>query len=191
MDPNFAEQLWAIVRQSPLLQVALDGLAQLNLPAGYLGAGCLAQTVWNAAHGYTLTAHIKDIDLVYFDAGDLSYEGEDQVIQRAAPLFAAMPVQVDIKNQARVHLWYPDRFGGICPPYESSTHSLGFFASKTHAIGVRLDGRGLLEVVAPFGLEPMFAMRIEPNRKLQNSPAYEEKAARARVNWPEVVVLPW
>ena len=86
---------------------------------------------------------------------------------------------------------YPDRFGDVCPPYESSTHSLGFFASKTHAIGVRLDGRGLLEVVAPFGLEPMFAMRIEPNRKLQNSPAYEEKGARARTNWPEVELIPW
>ena len=29
----------------------LERLAVLELPGWYLGAGCIAQTVWNAAHG--------------------------------------------------------------------------------------------------------------------------------------------
>ena len=180
-----------ILRADPIVWPALEKARDLELPDWMIVAGAVYNTVWNALTGRPPGHGLKDIDLFYHDASDLSWEAEDAVIRRGAAHFAGTAVPVEIRNQARVHLWYPHRFGRTCPPYESSTHSLGFFASKTHAIGVRLDGHGLLEVVAPFGLEPMFAMRIEPNRKLQNSPAYEEKGARARTNWPEVELIPW
>jgi len=47
----------------------------LNLPAWYLGAGCVAQTIWNRAHGKAPGADILDYDLVYYDR-DLSEERE-------------------------------------------------------------------------------------------------------------------
>ncbi|MCB0014922.1 MAG: nucleotidyltransferase family protein [Anaerolineales bacterium] len=190
MDPNFADQLWAIVRQSPLLQVALDGLAQLNLPAGYLGAGCLAQTVWNAAHGYTLTAHIKDIDLVYFDAGDLSYEGEDQVIQRAAPLFAAMPVQVDIKNQARVHLWYAAKFGQAMAPYGAIEQAVASWPTTATALAIRPVGASY-DLCAPFGLDDLFSLTVRPNKRQVSQAVYEAKCERWQRCWPRLTILPW
>ena len=47
------------------------------------------------------------------------------------------------------------------------------------------------ELVAPFGLDDIFSLRLVPNRRLDNRATYEEKAARARLNWPEIEVVPW
>ena len=61
-----------------------ERLAGLGLPECFLGAGCVAQTVWNAAHGKPPDADISDYDIVYFNAGDLTEEPSDQVTSRAA-----------------------------------------------------------------------------------------------------------
>ncbi|MDQ1047341.1 hypothetical protein QFZ76_005577 [Streptomyces sp. V4I2] len=31
-------------------------------------------------------------------------------------VFAAVPGEVEIRNEARVHLWYEEKFGVPCPP---------------------------------------------------------------------------
>lgn len=82
------------------------------MPNWYIAAGILSQTVWNHLHGFESDANIKDIDLVYFDP-DTSYEAEDKYIQRGKDLFGDLQVDVEIRNQARVYLWYEDHFGII------------------------------------------------------------------------------
>ncbi|TGQ25227.1 nucleotidyltransferase family protein, partial [Mesorhizobium sp. M00.F.Ca.ET.216.01.1.1] len=101
----------------------------------------------------------------------------------------ALPVEV--RNQARVHLWYPAKFGRECPRYTSASESVSYFASKTHAVGVRFGADGALELVAPFGLDDVFSFRITPNRALDNQRTHEAKGRRARECWPEISVLPW
>jgi hypothetical protein len=54
---------------------------------------------------------VKDYDVFYFDE-DLSWEAEDAVIQHLGVLTNDLGVTVEIRNQARVHLWYKQRFGG-------------------------------------------------------------------------------
>lgn len=68
---------------------------------------------------------------------------------------------------------------------------LGRYASKTHAVGVRLEPDDDVSIVAPFGLDDLFSFRITPNPALANRKAHEAKAARAQSIWPEVTVLPW
>lgn len=154
-------------------------------------SGAIYNTVWNSLTGKPSSYGIKDVDLFYFDASDLSWEAEDVVIKAGEKHFAGLPVAVEIRNQARVHLWYPERFGRQCPAYRSSAHSLGYFASKTHAVGVRLAGIRAFEVTAPFGLDDIFSFRIVPNRVIDNQATHEEKAARAKQRWPEISVVPW
>ena len=77
----------------------------------YLGAGCIAQTVWNFLHGFAPTFGIKDYDLVYHDACDLSLEAQTRYQARANEFFAHLHATVEIHNQARVHLWYAEHFG--------------------------------------------------------------------------------
>ena len=93
----------------------------LSLPDWYLAAGCLYQTVWNVLDGRDPQYGIDDYDLIYFNAEDLSWEAEDVVIRRCAEMFGDLGVEVEVRNQARVHLWYEHHFGVPCPPPRRST----------------------------------------------------------------------
>lgn len=180
-----------ILKADGLTGPALQRARDFGLADWMIVSGAIYNTVWNSLTGKPSGYGIKDVDLFYFDASDLSWEAEDVVIKAGEKHFGELPVAVEIRNQARVHFWYPERFGRQCPAYRSSAHSLGYFASKTHAVGVRLTGAGAFEVTAPFGLDDIFSFRIVPNRVIDNQATHEEKAARAKQRWPEISVAPW
>ncbi|MEW6633846.1 MAG: nucleotidyltransferase family protein [Pseudomonadota bacterium] len=191
---SFEEQrtaFLAIVTGDPLLAQTLKRVHELALPDCLVVSGALYNSIWNHLTGKPPGYGIKDVDLFYFDDTDLSYEAEDAVIRRAAGHFEGLQLPVEVRNQARVHLWYPVKFGRECPRYRNSSESVSYFASKTHAVGVRYDGNGQLELVAPFGLDDIFSFRITPNRALDNQRTHEVKGARARECWAEISVVPW
>lgn len=183
--------LFDIVRAEPLLMAALEGARDMALPQWRIVAGAVYNSVWNALTGRPSGYGIKDIDLLYYDADDLTWEAEDAVIRHGARVFAGSAVPVEIRNQARVHLWFPDKFGIPFPPLTHGDEAITRYSSQTHAVGLRLEADGALDLAAPFGLEPIFAFRIVPNRALDNAGSYGEKAARAKRMWPEVTVEPW
>ncbi|TGQ65409.1 MAG: nucleotidyltransferase family protein [Mesorhizobium sp.] len=180
-----------IVSADPLLAETLARVSALALPDWLVVSGALYNSIWNHLTGKPPGYGIRDVDLFYFDDADLSYEAEDAVIQRAATHFEGLPLPVEVRNQARVHLWYPQKFGQECPRYTSASESVSYFASKTHAVGVRYDADRQLELVAPFGLDDVFSFRITPNRAMDNQRTHEAKGRRAQENWPEISVVPW
>jgi hypothetical protein len=181
----------AILLADPLIRRVLNEARALALPDWRIVAGALYNTVWNALTGRPSGHGIKDIDLFYFDPSDLSYEVEDRVIRRAAAHFTLEDVPVEVRNQARVHLWFEAHFGHPIAPIRSTDLSIGQFAALTHCVGVRLGADGRLDIHAPYGLDPIFAFRLVPNRRNRNSGTYAEKAAHARALWPEITVDPW
>ncbi|RRH87153.1 nucleotidyltransferase family protein [Mesorhizobium tamadayense] len=181
----------AIVAADPLLAETLARVRQLALPDWLVVSGALYNSVWNHLTRKPPGYGIKDVDLFYFDDADLAYEAEDAVIRRAAEHFEGLALPVEVRNQARVHLWYEARFGGTYPRLAASAEALSFFASKTHAVGVRFDGDERLDLMAPFGLDDIFSFRITPNRVLDNHRTHEAKGARAKQYWPEISVVPW
>ncbi|MEC9342680.1 MAG: nucleotidyltransferase family protein [Pseudomonadota bacterium] len=183
--------LQAIILDSPLLMQALDGMRQLDLPDAWIVAGAIYNTVWNTLTGRDPLHGINDVDVFYFDGSDLSFEAEDRVIRRGDKVFADLPVRAEIRNQARVHLWFEDHFGQKRPPLTSCRESIGQFASKTHCVGARLNAAGGLEVFAPYGLEAIFSFRLVPNRVLDNRANYAKKAQRHRLSWPELEIEEW
>jgi hypothetical protein len=190
-DRRHQHELEDILRADPVAWPAFEQARALGLPDWMIVSGAIYNTVWNALTGRPPGYGIKDIDLFYFDASDLSWEAEDAVIRRGETVFTGLPLPVEIRNQARVHLWYESRFGRQCPAYESSAHSLTCFASRSHAVGARLGDDDTLEIHAPFGLDDIFAMRVVPNHALDNRETHALKGERARTMWPEVTVLPW
>lgn len=117
-------ELDRIVRSSPLLMEVLAALRDDALPDHLLVAGAIYNLVWNRLTGGPDLAGINDIDVFYFDGTDLSYEAEDLVIQRFATRFAHLPLPVQIRNQARVHLWFESKFGSPFTPLTSSAEML-------------------------------------------------------------------
>lgn len=181
--------LVGMIRDEPMLMDVLDGIREL--PEGLLVAGALYNLVWNRLTGRPSLHGVADIDVFYFEASDLSYAAEDVVIQRLADRFDDLPLPVQVRNQARVHLWFEDKFGSPFTPLTSAEEMLGRYASKTHAVGARLDTNGAIDIVAPFGLDDIFSFRITPNPVLDNKRAHTSKAARAKSVWPEVTVVDW
>lgn len=184
-------ELERIIRSSPLLMEVLEGLREDGVADQLLVAGAIYNLVWNRLSGRPDLTGINDIDVFYFDDTDLSYEAEDVVIQRLAGRFAHLPLPVQVRNQARVHLWFPQKFGVPFEPLGSSGEMLGRYASETHAVAARLETDGKLSILAPFGLDEIFSFRITPNKVLYNKPAHDAKGARAKTVWPELTVLPW
>lgn len=181
----------AIVRANAALMNVLDILRLQALPQALVGGGAVYQTVWNALTGRPAWYGVKDIDVIYFDDTDLSYEGEDTVIRRVGALMCDAPVPVEIRNQARVHLWFGEKFGFDVAPLKSSAEALTRYASRTHAVAVALEDDRHLRIEAPFGLDDLFAFRVTPNRLGKSRQAHIEKGERARRVWPEVEVMPW
>src|ERR1700756_5542202 len=104
------ERFEAIIRADPDLMYLLERLRTLRLPQWRLVAGCLYKTVWECLTGRARGTGIKDYDLAYYD-GDLSWEAEDAVIRRLAAVTRDCVGPIEARNQARVHLWFSDRFG--------------------------------------------------------------------------------
>ena len=190
-DDAQRDELERMIRSSPLLMEVLVGLREDGLPDHLLVAGAIYNLVWNRLTGRPDLTGINDIDVFYYDASDIGWDAEDVVIKRLGTRFAHLPIPVQVRNQARVHLWFPQKFGTAFEPLTSSAEMLGRYASKTHSVGARLKADDTLTIVAPFGLDDILAMRIVPNPVLANKKAHEAKAARAKSMWPEVTVLPW
>jgi hypothetical protein len=189
--PSMMQRFAAVIQADPELMHLLDRLRSLALPQWRLVAGCLYQTVWNALTDRPRGYGIKDYDLIYYDGADLSWEAEDAAIRRVAAATRDCVGPVETRNQARVHLWFKERFGCAYPRLNAADEALSYYASFVHAIGVRLDDDGSLDVAAPFGFEDVFAMRIRPNCALNNRASFERKAARAKAIWPQVAIKPW
>ncbi|NRG16205.1 nucleotidyltransferase family protein [Rhizobiales bacterium] len=178
-----------ILRSNATLMSFLEQARDLDLPDWRLVSGAVYQTVWNALTGRSPDHGIKDFDLVYFDGTDLSYEAEDEIIRRVEENFAKFPFPVECRNQARVHLWYPQKHGISYPALSCTDESLAYYLAKTHAVAIRLEVDGWLDIAAPFGLSDLFAMRIAPNPLHSNPKSFRKKAEAAKRQWPEVEVV--
>lgn len=182
----------ALTRNCALTKV-LQGACELDLPNWYLAAGAVTQTVWNSVTGQHPETGIDDYDIVYFDDSDLSWEAEDVAIKRGDKLFQEMGLgcKVEIRNQARVHLWYADKFGVPCPEYQSTEQAIDAWTSNTAMIGVRLDKTGKWSIYAPVGLSDMFNLVVRPNALIATRQAYERKIVRWKKYWPGLTIHPW
>jgi hypothetical protein len=183
-----AEFLEAIQR-NPFNRIILARLPALALPDCWLVSGGLFQTVWNRRTGQRPDLHIRDYDVFYFDA-DTSYAAEDRAIRRAAELFADLGVTVELRNQARVHLWYEEKFGVPYPPLSRATDGIDRFLMHNAQVGIRAN-TDATEVYAPRGFDDIFHMIVRPNRTANFLPdKYREKALRWKEHWPELTILP-
>ena len=183
-------RLVEIVRRDAGLMQVLTTVRRLELPDWRVVSGAVYQAVWNDATGRPQGYGIKDYDLAYFDASDLSYDAEDVVIRRVAAAFdEPFRSQVEVRNQARVHLWFQDRFGEPYAPLGSTDEALGRFVAPAFAVGVRLEQDDRISVAAPFGLEDVFAMTLRPNPDRPRAKGWDRTVANARGRWPELTVV--
>jgi len=185
---DLEDRLTAVVRADADLMHVLTTVRTLGLPDWRVFSGAVYQSVWNDVTGRPAGYGRKDYDLGYFDP-DTSWEAEDAVIKRVAAAFEP-PFRdlVEVRNQARVHLWFEDRFG---EPYDALTgtdEALSRFVAPAFSVAVRLEYDDAISVAAPFGLEDVFAMVLRPNPTRGRANGWDRVVESARGRWPELRV---
>lgn len=189
-----AERLAARIAELCLLNrnnaLILERFPKLGLRDWWLASGCLFQTVWNLKSGRPADSDIEDYDVCYFSE-DTSWDAENEVIQNANALFSDLKISVQVRNQARVHLWYPEKFGVAYSPLTTAGEGILRFPASAQTIGMKRTGGNFMDVYAPFGLGDIWDMVVRPNRALPASGHYAEKTAKWHSKWPAITVYPW
>ncbi|GAB1847299.1 nucleotidyltransferase family protein [Achromobacter xylosoxidans] len=149
---------------------ALKAVHGLGLPDCWIGAGFVRNLVWDRLAGFATTTVLNDVDVVWYgqepacEADDLQLE---QRLTRIAPDFPW-----SVKNQARMHLRNGDA------PYHSTRDALTRWPETATAVAARLNDRGGVEILAPHGLDDLFAGIVRPVSRF-----VEEKRAELEARW--------
>jgi uncharacterized protein len=187
------DDLQDLIRASPWFVDVLWAVRASGLPDAWVGAGVIRDLVWGVRFGAGFDpAAVRDVDVPYFDPADLSRSADDRA---TAVLGALRPaVAWEAKNQAAVHTWYAERFGGPpVAPLTSVADALGTWPEFHTCVAVRLRPDDDIEICAPYGLDDLMNGVWRPNPRRISGERSAERLARQRPaeRWPGVRVIPW
>lgn len=179
------ERLKAIIQAQPELMSILKMIRDAHLAQGALAAGCIRNTVWQVLSGQAVRLQ-SDVDVVFFDpqrpaSDDLKIYA---ALRQRAPQFSWQ-----VKNEVYMaHYNFSDT-----PDFTSVADAIGHFVEVPTCVGAYLAGDDL-KVIAPHGLDDLFAMRCRPIPFYQQDDRHmaifrERMAAKQWVQeWPSLQV---
>jgi hypothetical protein len=179
-----------IVSETPWLWRALEAAREVDPPQWLIGSGAVRNAVWDYLHGYERPTELDDLDLVFFDPGDLS--GANQRLYEQRLRAVAPDLAWEATNQAAVHLWYPQKFGLEIEPFRSAAEAVATWPETATAVALRLDAAGRVTIVAPHGLEDLLGLIHRRNPQLASQEEYERRLTSKRIaaRWPRVTIVP-
>ncbi|MGE0237791.1 MAG: nucleotidyltransferase family protein [Parvibaculaceae bacterium] len=182
-DADLEQRLDVILRRAPLRMQAFETVRSLRLPDWAIGAGFIRAAVWDELSGYAISSSVDDVDVLHFDPWRRNAQHDEAIERRLRELQPALPWSV--RNQARMHVRNGDS------PYGSTADALRFWLETPTCVAVRLDTQDRLEILAPYGLQDLFAMSIRPTpsgyaRKAEYTSRIAEKRWHER--WPNVTI---
>jgi hypothetical protein len=186
-ESQLSQRLAVIVHASDALMEALRTVRSLGLPPWCIGAGAVRSLVWDVLHSFDQRSPVEDIDVVYFDAKaapaqDAELEGR---------LHAAMPhLRWEVTNQAGVHRWFAAALGQVVPPLASLEEGVATWPEFATCVGVYLNEDGSVGVVAPHGLDDLFALRVRHNPLRATVATYLQRVESKRFGdrWPRLSI---
>jgi hypothetical protein len=173
------QRLQTLVMRDPPTLAALRQARALALPDWYLAAGWIRALVWDHLTARRSDRAGVDLDLIFHDPADLSWQRDHALDARLGPPWQA-------RNQARMHLDKGD------PPYRDCLDSMRYWLETPTAVGVRLEADDRLTIAAPFGLDDLFSLTLRPTprgrERLADFQARLENKAWRRT-WPELRIV--
>lgn len=186
MSEALEARLVGLLQADARAMTALHALRTLALPDAWIAAGFVRAIVWDRLHGFAVPTPVDDIDVIYFDPGDPAGAREPEHEARLRLEAPGLPWSV--RNQARMHRRNAD------PPYADTADAMRSWLETPTCVGARLNGNGGIEVLAPFGLEDLFALRLRPTGKARRrageyrarleSKPWRRQWPRLQVEWP-------
>lgn len=184
---NQVNSLLEIVLKNPYVSQIIQSNPFSDGVPWYLGAGCICQSVWNYLSSRKPEEDIKDYDLVYYDAKNISKVAELKQQQRIKTLFSTFSAEVDVVNEARVHIWFKKDFGKKIDQLKSCEDAINRWPTTATSIGINKIGNKF-NVYAPYGLNDLFGMIIRPNKPSVIKWVYKKKVEKWTKIWPNLKV---
>jgi len=151
---KYQNLLQSVLLNDPMRMNALYAVQALELNDGWIGAGFVRDAVWDHLHGYGQRPVSGDVDVVWFDAKSATSACDSALEERLSQQNSVF--NWSVKNQARMH----QRNGH--QPYRSTENALLYWPETATAIAVRLGATDHVEVIAPYGLDDLFELRLRP-----------------------------
>lgn len=185
-----ADELVPILTGCEWFMDRLRDIAAVEVPDSWIGAGAIRDLVWDERFGDGFDPeNVRDVDVAFFDARDLTAE-RDAHVEDA--LLARNPtVRWDAKNQARVHVWYPERFGVEVEPLQSAADGIATWPEYATCVGARLTPGGTIELAAPHGLDDLLdgVWRCNPVRVTSDEYGRRLERKNPATRWPGVRIV--
>lgn len=154
---------------------------ELGIKDACIGAGAIRNLVWDQLHGYSERTPLNDVDVVYFDADNLSATQEKNYL--ATLNFLEPSTTWEVVNQARVHQWYDPTM----PANESLEKGIAKWPETATCIGAYLNSEGI-QIIAPFGIRDLFELKLRRNPACMDSTAFIRRLKEKQFmqHWPRV-----
>lgn len=100
--------------------------------------------------------------------------------------------QWEVTNQATVHTWFEPAFGYPVSPLLSLEDAVASWPEFATYVGLRLRKNDSIDVIAPYGLDDLFAMVIRRNPARVGVDTYRKRIEQKqyRQRWPQVTIMP-
>jgi len=176
-----AQDVYEFVLDDPFRRSVIETARSIGLPDGAIGAGFVRQPVWDYLHDFPPNETFADIDVLYFDASDLTPESELRLEQELAHRLPGVPWEVT--NQARMHLKNGD------PAYRDTEDAIAHWLETPTAVAMRLIARSAGSLIAPFGIDDLLAIQIKATPAgIRRREAYRNRLRQKdwHLRWPSV-----
>ncbi len=169
----------ALLAADPARMQALAAVRALDLPDAWIGAGFIRNAVWDALHGIAPRPFAGDVDVVWFNPARADAATDAALATRLPP---GLPWSVT--NQARMHARHGDA------PYRDTADAMRRWPETATAVAARLDAAGRVGILAPHGLDDLFALLLRPTPGREAAFAARLAAKPWRAEWPRLRIAP-
>ncbi|AGE23484.1 hypothetical protein GHH_c29740 [Geobacillus sp. GHH01] len=169
-----------LIKEDEWMMDILRAVKSLNLPDWWVCAGFVRSKIWDTLHGFKERTPIPDIDVIYFDDTNMEELEEKKLEMRLRNILPNVPWSV--KNEARMHVV------NNIPPYSSSVDAISKFPETATSLGVKLDEKNDIILVAPWGVDDVINLEVKPTPYFKESKElskiYEERITKK--NWKNI-----
>ena len=151
---KYQEALQRLLLDDVLRMEALHAVRACEFSDGWIGAGFVRDAVWDHLHGYGHRPIFGDVDVVWFNP-ECANPAHDSLLEGRLRQYSSS-FDWSVKNQARMH----QRSGN--EPYCSTENALQYWPETATAVAVRMGDANSIEIIAPYGLDDLFELRLRP-----------------------------
>ncbi|HUD07023.1 MAG TPA: nucleotidyltransferase family protein [Candidatus Saccharimonadales bacterium] len=187
--PNFEaiqteDDITRTLMDDPWRVDVLKAAEELQLPNWWIGAGFLRNVIWDAIEGNNSPPN-RDVDLVYFDPGNVEPETDWAYDEQQKAKFPF--AEWEIRNQARMH--NINNFA----PYASTEDGIAHWVETATCVAVRLDG-DKFKYLFSHGTADLFGLIARPIPLFRTAdllPVFHTRIQKKhwRERWPHLQIL--